>query len=677
MKKFYLFFLLISINLSTKLEEKEKKSIINFVTKEVDEGIYNIILFKNNLALTYLNGLKTSKKKYGLPLLDFKITFADKDGKYCYIRHVKTGLYIAVKTHEKKAYIKEIDKEELQIVFDDKIIRDEKNSCLKYQWEFLKERGNENSLIIRNKLGCILNEVKNLFFCLFNEKNTFFNLMKIYQEKGENMTEKEKKILDNEPIDVVINYIDVNDPNFIRNNLTRIKKDRENDELKYCVRSILKNIPWIRKIFILMPNEKVRFFKNYSEIIEKIIYVNDKDILGHQSANIHAFQYRIWKLKEFGLSENFISMDDDFFIGKPIEKSDLFYVENDTVYPLIINTHFGLETEKSAKVKMKKISKKLGRNKRKQTTDEFMYIIYYTYLFFIQYFNSPIIVPYFTHNAIPVKCSDLRELFYLIDKSKDLRYPTLYASYRNTKSLQYQTSLVIYTFNKYKRKVNKISNNYIDAAKAITGKYNYYLFCINTGGDKDYSEFSFMKMKIIMEKLFPLPSKYEIDDSKTFAENVFHVIKKLDKDYKKLNEEKKLIGLKKEQFMIEKITNKFDKCNNQLDCLKAENFAYKSKIEKINLELEKFKKGYDINDKKLNELEKTNKVYYFLNEIKRELEIINNDSFINISKINEYKNIDGKYLANKNKRKNYEKQMYFIVYFQLVLFIIKIKNTRK
>ena len=106
-----------------------------------------------------------------------------------------------------------------------------------------------------------------------------------------------------------------------------------------------------------MPNEKVRFLKNYSEINEKIIYVHDKDILGHESANVHAFQYRIWKLKKFGLSENFISMDDDYFIGKPAEKSDFFYVDNYSVYPFIINTDFGLETEKSAKVKMKNIFK--------------------------------------------------------------------------------------------------------------------------------------------------------------------------------------------------------------------------------------------------------------------------------------------------------------------------------
>ena len=669
MNKFHLFFLLISINLSTILEKKEKKPKIYFASKEVDEGIYNIILEKRNSILTYMGGLRTSKEKFGFPQLDFKITFADKNKKYCYIYHVQSGLYIGVKKSERMSFLDKIDKEEFQIDVANNIIIDEQKSYLNYQWEFLKEKGKESSFILRNKAGCILNESKNRFFCAFYEKRTSFNLMKIYQEKNKNMTEEERKILEDEPIDVFIKYIDVNDPNLIRNNLTQIEKDKENDELKYCIRSILQNIPWIRKIFILMPNEKVRFFKNYSEINEKIIYVHDKDILGHESANVHAFQYRIWKLKEYGLSENFISMDDDYFIGKPLEKSDFFYVENNTVYPLIINTNFGLQTKKSANVEMLNIFKKLEKNKRNQTSDEFTYMVYRTYIFLIQYFNYPIIVPYFTHNAIPVKCSDLKELFDIIDNSTEFRYPTLYALYRNTKSLQYQTSLVVYTFNKYKRKVNKINYNYIDAANTINANFDFNLFCINTGGNSDYSEYSFMKMKITMEKLFPFPTKYEIYETKSLAENAFHVLKKLDKDYKKLNDEKKLDELEKEQFMNEKITNKFDKYNNQLNFLKAENIAYKTKIEKINLDLEKCKKEYDMNEKKLNELEKANETYYLFNEIKRKLDIINSDNSINVKKINEYKKVNGEYLDSIKKRKNDEKQMYFMIYFQLVLII--------
>ena len=37
-------------------------------------------------------------------------------------------------------------------------------------------------------------------------------------------------------------------------------------------------------------------------------------------------------------------------------------------------------------------------------------------------------------------------------------------------------------------------------------------FCINTGNNNDYSKIAFMKMKISMEKLFPIPTKYEIYD---------------------------------------------------------------------------------------------------------------------------------------------------------------------
>ena len=41
-----------------------------------------------------------------------------------------------------------------------------------------------------------------------------------------------------------------------------------------------------------MPNEKVRFFKNYNLINDKRVYVKDKDFLGYDSSNNNAFQFR-------------------------------------------------------------------------------------------------------------------------------------------------------------------------------------------------------------------------------------------------------------------------------------------------------------------------------------------------------------------------------------------------
>ena len=97
-----------------------------------------------------------------------------------------------------------------------------------------------------------------------------------------------------------------------RTGIKQIQKDEDNEELRYSVRSILKYIPWVRKIFILMPSEKVKYFKPYDEIMEKIVYVKDKDVLGYESANIYAFTFNLFRLEKFGLANNFIYMDDDF-----------------------------------------------------------------------------------------------------------------------------------------------------------------------------------------------------------------------------------------------------------------------------------------------------------------------------------------------------------------------------
>ena len=73
-----------------------------------------------------------------------------------------------------------------------------------------------------------------------------------------------------------------------------------------------------------MPNNKVRYFKDYNLIKDKIHYVKDSDLLGYDSSNINAFLFRYWDLKKFGISDNFIVMDDDCFIGKKLKKTDFF-----------------------------------------------------------------------------------------------------------------------------------------------------------------------------------------------------------------------------------------------------------------------------------------------------------------------------------------------------------------
>ena len=97
-----------------------------------------------------------------------------------------------------------------------------------------------------------------------------------------------------------------------------------------------------------MPNEKVKYFKPIEEINDKFVYIKDKDLLGFDSANSNAFQFSLWKMAQFNLSENFILMDDDYFIGKPINKSQFFYYndEQKKVLPCIVSEKFKLIQKK-------------------------------------------------------------------------------------------------------------------------------------------------------------------------------------------------------------------------------------------------------------------------------------------------------------------------------------------
>ena len=171
-----------------------------------------------------------------------------------------------------------------------------------------------------------------------------------------------------------------------------------------------------------MPNKKVRFLKEYNLINEKIVYINDKDFLGYDSSNFNAFLFRYWKMKKFNISDNFIIMDDDYFIGKKLKKSDFFYVENGTVVPSIVSTNFLKIEPKSVLEDYELYEKRLKNNKEEQGGDEWNYSVSLTFSFILNIFNisfgKSIFIPRFTHNAIPVNLNEVKEVYDLAYKSK-------------------------------------------------------------------------------------------------------------------------------------------------------------------------------------------------------------------------------------------------------------------
>ena len=385
--------------------------------------------------------------------------------------------------------------------------------------------------------------------------STKFKLIKIYTEVIEKNNNIDKEIMNNEPIDVLIKYIDLRDPNLTRKGIHQIEKDYDNEELRYSVRSILNYIPWIRKIFILMPNEKVRYFKDYNSIKEKIVYVKDKDFLGYDSSNCNAFLFRYWKMKEFGISDNIIVMDDDCFIGNKLEKNDFFHVEEGKVVPSIITSIFFKMNKIFVQKNCQLYEKKAKMSKKEQTGDIFSYSRFLTISFILNLSNisleEDIFIPKYTHNAIPVNLREVKEIYELIYVSK-YKYVTLDCLYRHFGYLQFQTFVLVYTFIKYKRKVKNITYKFIKFSKSLTSRYNYSLFCINKGPEH-YSYLASYKTQIAMEYLFPNPSPYELIDY-SLINISFNVAYSLDKNNKK----------NKKQNSGEIIKNSFDK-NNKLN----------------------------------------------------------------------------------------------------------------
>lgn len=476
--------------------------LIKLTKQKLKNGVYNIIL-NNKYYLNYENNnLQISFSKKFEEKSNFRIKKLATNHFYI-IEHVKTKLKLALSS------------------LNLKLSNDEDN---KANWKFIESDG---KYFIQSRKKCYIRFKSQKLICdnISLKYATQFNLIKIYEEVNNN--KYDINLIEREPIDILIKYIDLSDPKLKRKGIPQIEKDENNKELKYSIRSILKNIPWVRKIYILMPNKKVLFFKEYNLINDKIVYVNDKEFLGYDSANSCAFQFRFWKMKYFNISKNFIVMDDDYFIGKPLKKSDFFYVENGKVVPSIIAQKYIEVTQSSSKEKHN-YYKIRSKKSKEQSYSFFVYSVYTTYLFIMKLLKKKnLTIPRFTHNAIPCNLKDLKEIYYLVKRSK-YKFSTLDSLKRHIESLQFQTFYMSFTFNKYNRKVHTLSYKYIDNDRTITGNYNVSLFCINRG-QKKYSNLSFKKSRIVMEKLFPEPTKYELINYSELPSVGYDIISQIEK----------------------------------------------------------------------------------------------------------------------------------------------------
>ena len=484
--RIYLFFIILYIKCSS--------------NKIIKNGVYNILTNHQYLSYHYRN--LSSSQNFRYPNTFFRI------------RRIYKTLNNTFYTIEK---LNKLFK--LTIVEDTKLYFNKTEEYLSL-WSFINTGNHE--YVIKNENECYI-KIENfepLCEAISISNASKFRFYKIFSEVKQNISNFDQQLLEKEPIDVLIKYIDLRDPNLKRDGIHQIDKDYDNEELRYSIRSILMNIPWIRKIFILMPNQKVRFFKEYKYIKDKIVYVKDKSILGYDSSNSNSFQFIFWKMKQYGISDNIIIMDDDCFIGKKLKKSDFFYVQNNKVFPLIITSKFLKINQNIIRQSFESFKIKSLVTKEEQGSDIFSYSKFTTILFILNLFNftsgQRVFIPKFTHNAIPANINDIKEIYKLVYESK-YKYPTLVCNYRIPGFLQFQLFVVVFSFIKYNRKVKNIRAKYIALGNQNPKNYDFPLFCINKG-PSNYSYLHYFISRIAMENKFYIPSPYEIIDNSLFKD---------------------------------------------------------------------------------------------------------------------------------------------------------------
>lgn len=141
------------------------------------------------------------------------------------------------------------------------------------------------------------------------------------------------------PIDVVYTWVDGDDPSWIATKqeheaeaagveyhpeANHIARFRSRDELRYSLRSLEMYAPWIRNVY-LVTSGQVPTWLDLTH--PKIKLIRHDEIYDDQSSlptfNSNSIISRLHHID--GLSEHYIYMNDDVFLGKPILPDEFFY----------------------------------------------------------------------------------------------------------------------------------------------------------------------------------------------------------------------------------------------------------------------------------------------------------------------------------------------------------------
>lgn len=148
-------------------------------------------------------------------------------------------------------------------------------------------------------------------------------------------------------IDMVFTYVDGHDPDFVKTKNFYLQKEgkkiqnlnpkirTENvEEIIYSVKSVLKFIPWIRKIFIVTANQ-IPPIEDYGG---RVIIINHKQIIDEKylpTYNSDVIESCIHKIP--GLSDIFLYNNDDVLHFNYVKRNDIYEVKDNKILLRIRN----------------------------------------------------------------------------------------------------------------------------------------------------------------------------------------------------------------------------------------------------------------------------------------------------------------------------------------------------
>ena len=138
-----------------------------------------------------------------------------------------------------------------------------------------------------------------------------------------------------EKIDAVITWVDGSEPNYklkleenLKNKKIINRQYTQANEIDFCVASIIKFAPFVRKIFIVTDKQKPKFnWIRHMISLEKIEIIDHEEIFRDNldcmpSFNIRSIDALLFKIKN--LSDKFIYFNDDMFLIRETNKKDWF-----------------------------------------------------------------------------------------------------------------------------------------------------------------------------------------------------------------------------------------------------------------------------------------------------------------------------------------------------------------